>query len=225
MHPKYPEVIKLRKKRQSYREIAQAVAVSKNSVSRWCKNLKLPSSAQKIIKAKTKASHDQLLAYNQRRMRVVQIENREIRQSAATGIKSFSKYELLLIGTALYWAEGWNRDITGKGHGVCFANSNPDMIKLFLRFLREIINVPEDKLRVNIHIYPNIDEKSAIKFWSNVTNIPKERFHITQQISRASKGKRPKNSLPYGTLKLDVTRRQNFFKIKGWIDGLIKENN
>jgi len=77
---------------------------------------------------------------------------------------------------------------------------------------------------VAIHIHPNIDEKSTINFWSRVTNIPKEKFHITRQISQASKKKRPKNSLPYGTLKLDVTRRQNFFKIKGWIDGLIKEN-
>ena len=140
-------------------------------------------------------------------------------------IRSISKYELLLIGTALYWAEGYNRATRGKGHEICFANSNPDMIKLFLRFLREIIHVPEDKLRVKIHIYPNIDEESAINFWSQVTNMPKERFHITQQISRASKGKRPKNSLPYGTLRLDVTRFQNFFKIQGWIDGLIQQSD
>ena len=131
---------------------------------------------------------------------------------------------MLVVGATLYWAEGWNRDTEGKGHGVCFVNSDPDMIKLFLRFLREIIHVSEDKFRVDIHIYPSINEKSAIRFWSKVTNIPKERFRITQQISRASKGKRPKNSLPYGTLKLDATRRQNFFKIKGWIDGLIRQN-
>lgn len=225
MHPQYQKAIELRLKGKSYNEIARTLDISKSSLSVWFKNLKLPRSAQKLLEEKMRiALEHNLFENNRRRTRAIRIENREIKQSAANDIKLLSKYELLLIGATLYWAEGYNRDTTGKGHEVCFANSSPDMVKLFLRFLREIIHVPEDKLRVAIHIHPNIDEKSAINFWSRVTNIPKERFHITRQISRASQGKRPKNSLPYGTIRLDITRRQNFFKIKGWIDGLIKQN-
>jgi len=224
MNPKRQKAIEMRLEGESYGEIARTLDVSKGSLAVWFKYLKLPKKTQKLLEEKMRIAREyNLFENNRRRTRAIQIENREIRQSAATNIKSISKYELLLIGAALYWAEGWNRDTTGKGHGVCFANSNPDMVKLFLRFLREIIHVPEDKFRVDIHIYPNINEKSAINFWSQVTNISKERFRITQQISRASKGKRPKNSLPYGTLKLDVCARQNFFKVKGWIDGLIQQ--
>lgn len=91
--------------------------------------------------------------------------------------------------------------------------------------MREIIQVTEEKLRVNIHIYPNISERAAINFWAKVTGIPRERFRITHQISRASKGKRPQNSLPYGTLKLDISGRQKFQQIKGWIDGLIQQSS
>ena len=226
MHPQHKEAINLRLKGRSYNEIARALDVSKGSLSLWFKDLKLPKASQKLLEEKMKiALEHNLFENNRRRTRNIQIENRKIRQSAKIDIKALSKYELKLMGIALYWAEGWNRDNTGKGHGMCFSNSNPDMVKLFLKFLREIIKVPEDKLRVDIHIYPSINEKSAIRFWSNVTNIPKQRFRITQQISRASKGKRPKNSLPYGTLKLDVGKRQNFFKIQGWIDGLIKQNS
>jgi len=97
------------------------------------------------------------------------------------------------------------------------------MVVLFLRFLREVMQISEEKLRPIVQIHKNIKPKLAIIFWAKITNIPKERFHITHQVSRASKGKRPYNSLPYGTFKLDVVGRQNFFKIKGWIEGLIRQ--
>jgi len=76
---------------------------------------------------------------------------------------------------------------------------------------------------VGIRIHPNIKEQSVINFWAKVTDIPKERFRITHQISRASKRKRPVNSLPYGTLRLNVNSRQKFQQIKGWIEGLIRQ--
>jgi hypothetical protein len=75
---------------------------------------------------------------------------------------------------------------------------------------------------VNLRIHSNISAEKAINFWSKITKIPKERFRVSTQ-SRASQGKRPKNSLPYGTLKLSVHSRQKFYQIKGWIDGLIKQ--
>lgn len=64
MHSKYQEVIKLRKKGQSYREIPQEIGVAKSSASRWCKNLKLPLSAQKILDTKTKHSMEILAECN-----------------------------------------------------------------------------------------------------------------------------------------------------------------
>ena len=225
MHPKYQEVIKLRKRGKSYREIARIAGVSKNSVSRWCKNLKLPLFAQKILERKNKAVLPKLIAANKRKHQIVQAKNKEIRENAADQIHSLSKYELLLIGTALYWGEGWKRENPGKYHGICFVNSDPNMIKLFLHFLRKVIQIPEEKLGVNIRVHPNIDTTTAINFWSKVTKIPKEKFHITTQISRASQRKRPKNSLPYGTLKLYIHSRQKFQQIKGWIDGLIRQGD
>jgi len=166
-----------------------------------------------------------LFENNRRRTRAIKIENKKVRQIAVNEIKSLSKYELLLIGAALYWAEGYNRQNKIPSPYIGFGNSNPDMVVLFLRFLREVMQIPEEKLRPAVQIHHNIKPELAISFWVKITNIPKERFRITHQTSRASKGKRPYNSLPYGTLKLNAHGRQNFFKIKGWIDGLIKQNS
>lgn len=224
MHSKHPEVIRLRKKGKSYREIARDLDVSKSSISQWCKNLKLPLSAQKILEKKNKWNKEVLVKNNRLKSERVKKENQKIKKKAIREIRPLSKYELLLIGAALYWAEGYRKQDKMPTPHINFANSDPNMIALFLRFLREIILVPEEKIRVRILIHPNINERATINFWSQITNIPKERFYINRQVSRASQRKRPFNSLPHGTLDLRVSSRQKFFQIKGWIDGLIKHN-
>ena len=223
MHPKYQKAIKLRLAGKSYGEIARTLDISKGSLSVWFKNLKLPGYTQKLLEEKMRIAREHnLFENNRRRTQAIQIENQGIKQTAANEIKPLSKYELTLIGAALYWGEGWKR---GTTHSVELANSDPDMITLYLRFLREILRVPEEKLRVSIQVHPNINTRSSINFWSKVTGISRERFRITRQISRASKGKRPRNLLPYGTLRLSVCSRPKFFQIKGWIDGLTQQGN
>ena len=225
MHPKYQEVIKLRLKGESYRKIAKSVGVAKSSVSGWCKDLKLPRNIQKIIESKTQAAHDQLIACNQRKHQFVQAENKEIRENAIKQISSLPKRELLLVGTALFWGEGYKKADQLRSPYLCFVNSDPDMVLLFMRFLREVVQPSEEKIKVAVHIHPNIDEKKAINFWAKITNLPKDRFRISYQISRASKRKRPYNSLPYGTLDLRINSRQYFFQVKGWIDGLMRQKS
>jgi len=61
---------------------------------------------------------------------------------------TISEQNLKVAGIMLYWAEG-----TLKGCTVDFANSNPEMIKIFLRFLREICGVHEKRLRVYLYTH------------------------------------------------------------------------
>lgn len=222
MHPKYPEVVRLRKLGQSYREIAKQLDISKNSVSRWCKNLELPEIAKKIIEKKTKRTKYFLEAYNRQKHERVVLENKEIREDFNNRIKPITDYELLLLGAALYWGEGCKRHASGISY-VSLVNSDPDMIKIFLRFVKEILEIPENRLKLRIQIHPNIKKEEAINYWSNVVKIPPERFYIIKQISRASLGRMPKNLLPFGTMEIRVYSRQKFFEIMGMIDGLIKQ--
>ncbi len=222
MHPKYSNVVQLRREGKSYREIASALDVSKSSVSDWCKGLELPLLAQKIINKKIKQNKSVFKFYNKRKHCIVQAENKKIRKESAGQIFPLSEYELLLIRTALYWAEGYKRQDQISSPRVGFVNSDPDMIKVFLCFLKKVLRVPNEKIKVSIRIHPNVSKESAINFWSKITAIPKDRFGITDQISSASQRKRPKNLLPYGTLDVRVNSRQNFYKIKGWIEGLKK---
>ncbi len=217
----------LRRRGKSYGEILKKLNLtSKGTLSYWFKGLKLSVVAQKLLEGKIRLARQRgLFKNNRRRTEAIQIENKKVRQIAASEIKPLSRYELLLVGAALYWAEGYNRQDKFPSPFISFGNSNLDMVVLFISFLIKVMKIPEEKLRPIVQIHRNIEPKSAIDFWAKNCNISKERFRVTYQISRASKGKRPFNSLPYGTLKLNVPGRQHFFEIKGWIDGLIKQNN
>lgn len=223
MHPQHQNVIDLRLKGKSYREISKITGVCKNSVSRWCKNLKLPLKIKKILEKKTKATLPLLIAYNEKRHRVVQLENKQIRKKSADQISLLSKHELLLIGTALYWGEGYKKQLKSHSPYIDFVNSDPYMIVLFLRFLREILEIPEEKIKLSIRIHSNISERSTLAFWSTTINFPLSRFRVTRQLSKASKGKRSKNSLPHGVLSIRFYNRRKFFQIMGWIDGLTQQ--
>jgi hypothetical protein len=79
--------------------------------------------------------------------------------------------EVLIAGIMLYWAEG-----AKGGEGVDFANSDEEMIKLFLRFLREIGNITEERLRVYLYCHADQNVKKLKKHWSDATRIPLSQF-------------------------------------------------
>lgn len=157
---KYQEAVKLRKKARSLNEIAKSIGISKSTASLWCRNLNLPPKAKRIIEERIKRNKKFLVFCNKEKHKRVQAENKEIRESMASQISNLSERDLLLVGSALYWAEGYRKQEHLSSPYVCFSNSDPDMIKLFLRFLREVIKTPEEKLRAVVHIYPSINERS-----------------------------------------------------------------
>ncbi|MFH1968085.1 MAG: hypothetical protein ABIJ84_01725 [bacterium] len=221
----HEKAVALRMEGKSYNEIAKDLGVWKSSLSGWLKGLRLPLKAVKILEEKTNYPKEKFKAWNKRRHKEAQAENKEILENFTNKIKPVSKYELLLLGAALYWGEGYKNQTRSCGQYASFCNSDPDMVKVFMFFLRNALRVPEEKMRPRIQIHPNISKKAAICFWSKIVNLTEDRFYVYYQISRASKGKRPKNSLPYGTFEIRVSDKRKFFEIMGLIKGLVKQLN
>jgi hypothetical protein len=86
-------------------------------------------------------------------------------------IGQLSDRDLLIAGTALYAGEGAKTD-----GGVVFANSDPRMVALHLRFLRRFFDVDESRLRLRLYLHEGLDIDRAISFWSGVTAIPPNQF-------------------------------------------------
>ena len=99
---------------------------------------------------------------------------------------------LRIAGLMLYWAEGAKHRCV-----VDLANSDPGIILIFLRFLREICGVAESRLRVYLFVYEgqNIDE--ICRYWSELTHIPESQF-IKPYVSKFRLGRVRQTVLPRG---------------------------
>ncbi len=119
--------------------------------------------------------------------------------------------DLKITGIMLYWGEG------AKTSGsVKLANSNPDIIRVFLLFLREICGVEEKRIKMIIHMYPDLDGIFLGNFWSSVTGIGLENFY-RPQILKGKKGTY-KNKSIYGTATICYSDKKLLQLILGWIE-------
>lgn len=89
---------------------------------------------------------------------------------------------------------------TKNGGVVALSNSDPDIIKVFLCFLRRVCGITEDRLRILLHIYKDQNENQLKKFWSSVTTIPLRQF-VKTYMHKGKKGTY-KNKSHYGTISL-----------------------
>jgi len=109
--------------------------------------------------------------------------------------------ELMLLGVALYWAEGTKKDLS-------FMNSDAEMIKLFILFLRQCFAVTNEDLTISLRTYPGLNLNSSVQFWSKVTGKKLDLDKISVEHSSGSKI----TKLPYGMCRVRVRKGGNTLK-------------
>lgn len=186
----------------------------------------LSDKAQARLALRTHLGSATLLKRNRMQTHRAAQRARQAQTEGRDRVKDFSKHELLVLGAALYWAEGYKRLIVRDGkermsHIISFLNTDPEMIAAFVHFLRGYLAVPDDKIFLTMRLYPHINEKKACRYWMQATKLPRQRFQrTTMMVSGASKGKRPYNRLPYGTLQVAVRDTAKFHHLLGLIEGV-----
>lgn len=153
-------------------------------------------------------------------------QNEQISRQKSYELKGFgkigkmSKRELFLVGAALYWAEG-----SKKNRRTEFANSDPGMINLFIRWLKECLHINHEDIYCHVSI--NEDHKERIKVvekhWSEITGISLSDFTSVSYKKVKNKKFYENFNHHYGTLFLKVKKGTNLnYEILGYIKGLKK---
>lgn len=215
--------IKLRKQGKSYNQISKTLKIPKSTLSYWFSDLKISEKAQeKILKRAHKLSIEGLIKRNKNQTILARERASKIRKEAKKESFKLMNDSLFLTGISLYWAEGYKKGASGsKWKSIDFANSDPEMIKVIMKFFRKFLGIKDSKIKIQLIAHQNININKAAIFWSNLTNIPKEQFIKTYVgVSKSSKGKRNPNSLTHGTVHIRINDVKLFFRIIGWIDGL-----
>lgn len=219
---KYEEkekAIGLRKQGKSYKEILDEIGVAKSTLSLWLRSVNLSKEQKRRLTQKSiDAAKRGAKRKKEKRVEIT----REIKEKAAKEIKSISKKELWLMGIMLYWAEGSKEK--SKSSQVEFMNSDPAMIRLFIKWLLEIVKVREEDLIFEIYIHENHKDRLKIvrKYWSESLVLPVAYFQTIRFKKHKVKTIRKNIGDKYfGIIKLKVRKSTNLNRrIAGWAEGI-----
>ncbi|MBI4992164.1 MAG: hypothetical protein HZB99_03020 [Candidatus Harrisonbacteria bacterium] len=168
---KRQKAIELRKKGYSLNEITDKLKVAKSSVSLWVRGLSISDLARRRlylrgVTGRLRAAEVKLKEVN-RKDEFYLMRGRKI----VADLPANKNYQKILCAM-IYWCEG----VKSVEYGMCFMNSDPKLIKLFLKLLRENFEIREERFKALLHLhkYHNIDKEVA--FWSEITHINKQQF-------------------------------------------------
>lgn len=217
------KAIKLREKGLSYSEILKEVKVAKSTLSLWLRNVGLskPQKQQLTEKRLAAARRGGLAKRNYR-----QVITEEIKSRARNEIDKISDRELWLIGVALYWAEGAKQKEDNVSQKVKFSNSDALMIKIFLKWLKNICNISSLDVSFRIALHETAINKleKVQKYWADVTGFPINNFEkIDWKKNKINTKRKNTGDKYYGLLNIYIRKSTNFNrKIEGWIEGICK---
>ncbi len=202
----------LRKKGYSINQIIEETGLSKASISLWVRDIVLTKHQKKKISARGRS----IESVEKRRINRLNNEKKKrqiIIDNAKKEFSNISLEQLKLIGIILYLGEGGK---TNRGM-VRLANSDPMVIKIMMRFFREVCKVPESKFRASIHTFSHADVEKTERYWSQLSGIPRKQFFKTYT-KPSSVSLQKRHTLPYGTFDIYICDTKLFLTIMGWIE-------
>ena len=101
-------------------------------------------------------------------------------------------------------------------NSIKFSNSNPAIVKIFVKFLKVVCGVPQDKIKASLIAYPDISVRKAKDFWNTFLDIPKKQFTKTT-ILKGRHNTSSKKHCENGTITIYVHNSKLLHIIKDWL--------
>ena len=206
------KALQLRRESKSYKTISKELGIPLGTLAGWFKNepwsqairnrlgqeasLAFPEKLKRIVAANKKRWADLYISY---------------RQEAIVSFPELRDDPLFLAGLMLYWGEG---DKSQKNVQVKLTNSDPEMIRIFHRFLTETLKIPREKVSVWLLLYPDLVDSVQKNFWSHATGIPISQFKKSIYIV----GRHSKRRLSYGVCNVFINSRAFKERILKWLE-------
>lgn len=218
------KAISLRQDGLTYSEILKVVPVAKSTLSEWLHSVSLAKhQVQRLTEKKRLGALRGAASRKADRL----ARQTKIMNLARAEIGEVSKRELWLMGTMLYWAEGAKEKKWRTGEKVQFSNSDPTMVKLFLIWLENCLEIPFDQIDLSLYIHESQKEKiqEHKDFWILVVGM---RYNTSYPVyykknKPATKRRNVGNSY-HGQLRVSVRKSIDLNrKIAGWVEGVCSQ--
>lgn len=157
--------VRLRLEGRTYDEIAAELGVSKSSCSLWLRDLPRPRWGPVEQRERARQMSERRWGPD-RQVRDAATSERRLLAAAQVGV--LNDRELLLLGAVAYWCEGAKSKPWRRQPYLCFVNSDPGLVLLFLRWLR-LVGASDYACRVCIH--ERADIGAAERYWADLVGV------------------------------------------------------
>jgi len=189
----------LRQNGFSFKEISDVLGISKSTASLWLRNEKMTDKGRRRFDGMIARSVLKGVKTNAKKKRDYQ-KRLDAGCSVMRDGKKYGKNDLKIFLALLYWGEG-----SKTGKRLCLTNSDPGLIKTYLKLLRKVFVVDEKKFTVWLYLHDYHEREEMISFWSEVTAIDRKRFKVYNKKNTAVRKKddyRGCASVRYGDYKI-----------------------
>jgi len=168
------KAIELRQQGKTYSEIKNALGFSKSTLSDWLSDYPLSKEqvnliAKEAIKNRSLGIEKTIITKRIKwKKRLDSTYEKEKKRWKALSLK-----ELELAGLFLYWGEG-KKNLRSS---LAINNTDPQVVKFALHWMIRALKVPKNKVKVELHLYSDMDVEKEISFWAKVLGIPKTQFY------------------------------------------------
>jgi predicted transcriptional regulator len=173
MHTRREEARELRRQGMSVKEIARTMGASVGSVSVWVRDIVLTEAQVETLKNRQRRIGAQQTGAQANRAKFKRLRSRYQEEGRA---KAREQRPLHMIGCMLYWAEGAKHK-----NALVFVNSDPNMMQMFIRFLRQELNVQGSDIRIHIitHATDTVEIAQIEQYWLRLLNLPQNSLKKT----------------------------------------------
>lgn len=210
---------KLRDDGYSYSFISERLGIAKSTLSNWFRDRPFMPNHDTLQRVKVGQAKYGLARKKQRVQETQTLLDRGLRE-----IGNVSQRDLWMIGLGVWLGEG-----SKTVEQIRLANSDPAVIKLWLRWLREVCELKDANITARMHLYLDGDEQVCMQYWQAVTGLHTSAFRKTQFDTRSSKATGKKGKLPYGTLHISVIAAGNpeygvrlYRRMMGWVSAILR---
>ncbi len=162
------------KEELSYGEIKKRLGVPKSTLSYWLREM--PLSEEKILELRRKgwrageASRERFRATMRQKR---ESAARKIYEQQRKRLSGLSRDTFFVAGLMLYLGEGEKT----TNSRICLVNTDPRIIKFFIKWMIEFLRIDKDALRSQLQLYENMDLEAEKIFWQTMTGFSPSQFY------------------------------------------------
>jgi hypothetical protein len=214
------QAIRLRtEKSLSYSEIRKRLEIPKSTLSYWLREFPLDKKKIKELQRrgweKGEASREKFRAAMRKKRT---LKDKKVYNKYHKKFAELSKDAFFIAGLVLYLGEGNKKD----HYKIALSNTDYKINKFFIDWMTEFLGVKKEEIKVQLHLYENMDIGKEKEFWENKLELQESQFYKPEVRKLKKASFSYKEPSRHGTCDLYVMggekKRELMMAIKAFLD-------